>query len=431
MPHSIRPLIALGAAAVLITGLAACSSPTQNDAMQAAPGSECRTLDPKIEWPDNAREALDEMLTTQGSCADDGGSSSDTAAPVAIFDWDNTVVKNDIGYGTNYWMINHDKVLQPAGQDWSTTSRYLTAAAASALSAACGVDTPAGAPLPTSSNAVCADELVAVLDGETTSGETAFEGYDARRINAAYAWSAALLSGYTPEEAQGLATEAKSALLAEDVGAGWTVGTTEVDGYVRVYPQIKDLIGAMQEDGIEPWIVSASAEPVVLAWADEVGIDAEHAIGVRNLVTDGKIVPSLEGCGGIADGEDGVMTYIDGKRCWANQEIFGVTGAAAFEPAPADERQIFGAGDSDTDVTFLEDATELRLVIDRNKTELMCRALDGENGTWVIVPMFIDPKEPKDDGYACSTGGRIEPDGSTSPLKRADGSVVEDQRATA
>lgn len=430
MPNLTRSLIALSATAVLTAGLVSCASPSASDDEPAASGgTDCRTLDPGIDWPDDARAALDEMLTTHGACA---GDDAGDAAPVAIFDWDNTVVKNDIGYGTNYWMLNNDKVLQPEGQDWTTTSRYLTPAAATALGEACGAETPAGEPLPTSSNAACADEIVAVLDGETTSGETAFEGYDARRINAAYAWSAALLSGYTPEDAQALAAEAKSELLAEDEGATWTVGTTEVDGYVRVYPQIEDLIGAMHENGIEPWIVSASSQPVVLAWGGEVGIGAEHSIGVRNLVDDeGRITPHLEGCGDIADGEDGVMSYIDGKRCWANQEIFGITGAEAFEPAPEDVRQIFGAGDSDTDVTFMEDATALRLVINRNKVELMCRALDNEDGNWVIVPMFIDPKDANEEAYACSTDGRIEPDGSTSPLERADGSVVEDQSETA
>ncbi|GAB2565705.1 HAD family hydrolase [Leucobacter ruminantium] len=425
MPHIARPLIGLAAAAVFASGLTACSAPSPSGEDEPAEATGCRTLDEQVEWPDEARTALDELLTSQGACAgDDAGND----APVAIFDWDNTVVKNDIGYGTNYWMLNNDKILQPEGQDWGTTSRYLTPAAVTALGEACGTETPAGEPLPTSTDTACADEIVAVLDGETTGGEEAFDGYDARRINAAYAWSAALLAGYTPEEAQDLAAQAKEELLAADEGASWTVGTTEVDGYVHVYEQIDDLIGAMHENGIEPWIVSASSQPVVLAWSDEVGIDAEHSIGVRNLLDgEGRITAHLEGCGDIADGEDAVMTYIDGKRCWANQEIFGITGAAAFEQAPADVRQIFGAGDSDTDVTFMEDATELRLVINRNKTELMCRALDNEDGKWVVVPMFIDPKEPNEEGYACSTEGRIEPDGGTSPLKRADGSVVEDQ----
>ena len=32
-----------------------------------------------------------------------------------------------------------------------------------------------------------------------------------------------------------------------------------------------------------------------------------------------------------------------------------------------------GAGDSDTDISFMVDSTEMRLVINRNKTELMCQ----------------------------------------------------------
>jgi hypothetical protein len=92
---------------------------------------------------------------------------------VAIFDWDNTVVKNDIGYGTNFWMLRNDKVLQPANKDWKSTNRYLTDAAAKALAVACGADTPAGQPLKTSSNTECADEILAILEDKTRSGEPA------------------------------------------------------------------------------------------------------------------------------------------------------------------------------------------------------------------------------------------------------------------
>ena len=422
-------LVGVSAAAALLVALTSCAPAAQSRDAGSEPGAsgpdQCRTLDPKLDWPDDAREALDAMLVEVGDCSNE----TPEDAPVAIFDWDNTVVKNDVGYGTNYWMLNHDRVLQPADADWTTTSRYLTDAAADALATACGDGTPPGEPLPTSTDADCADEIVAVLDGETRGGETAFEGYDARRINAAYAWSAALLSGYTADEARGIAEDAKADLLAEPEGAVWTVGTSEVDGYVHVYPQIADLVGAMQENGIAPWVVSASGQPVVDAWAEEAGFDPERVIGVRNLEdAEGRIVPGLQGCGDVADGEDAVMTYIDGKRCWANQEIFGITGAQAFDPAPKDRRQVFGAGDSDTDVTFLQDATVARLVIDRHKTELMCRALDDEDGRWIVVPMFVDPKDPQEEPYPCSTDGRIEPDGSTSPLLREDGSTVEDQR---
>lgn len=94
------------------------------------------------------------------------------------------------------------------------------------------------------------------------------------------------------------------------------------------------------------------------------------------------------------------------------------------------KRQILAAGDSTTDVTFVDDATAAHLVINRNKTELMCRAYDNADGKWLITPMFIDPDPQRVDPYPCATDGRTNPDGSTGPLLRSDGSVVPDQKDT-
>ncbi len=49
----------------------------------------------------------------------------------------------------------------------------------------------------------------------------------------------------------------------------------------------------------------------------------------------------------------------------------------------------------------MTDSTEMRLAINRNKTEIMCHAYDNEDGKWIINPMFIDPKGEMDEPYAC------------------------------
>ena len=144
------------------------------------------------------------------------------------------------------------------------------------------------------------------------------------------------------------------------------------------------------------------------------GVRTEH---------DGDVLTSrLAPCGG-----EPAITYIEGKRCRVNEEVFGVTGPAAFEQLPEPKRAAFAAGDSDTDVTFLTDATALRLVLNRNKTELMCTAYDNAGGNWLVNPMFIDPKK-QGEPYACATKGYIEPTGTKAPLHRPDGSVVPDQQ---
>jgi hypothetical protein len=58
----------------------------------------------------------------------------------------------------------------------------------------------------------------------------------------------------------------------------------------------------------------------------------------------------------------------------------------------------------------------------------MCRAYDNEDGRWLINPMFIEPLPRRAKPYPCSTAGNIDEDGSLSPLRRLDSSVVPDQK---
>ncbi|MBT2512237.1 HAD family phosphatase [Arthrobacter sp. ISL-30] len=422
----------LFAVVLLASVVSGCGSIQAPDAVKGS-GKEgstegaCVRLDPGLNWPAGVREHLQKVIEAHSACI---GTVRDGEASVAIFDWDNTVVKNDIGYATNFWMLRNDKILQPENQDWKTTDRYLTDAAAVALSAACGTDIPAGEPLPTSKDQDCADEILAILNDTTRSGEAAFAGFDSRRLTGAYSWGTTLSAGYTAEELAFFGGEAKKQNLAAPEGEMQTVGTQEVDGYIRIYPQMKDLITVLQAHGVETWVVSASPEPVVKVWSQEVGIRADHVVGVRSVYQDGVQTTHLKGCGGVPDGDDSVMTYIDGKRCWANQEIFGIQGLAAFEQAPADRRQFLAAGDSVTDVTFVGDATAARIAVNRNKAELMCHAYDDVDGAWVVVPMFIDPAPRREEPYACSTTAYTNPDGIPGPVKRPDGTVIPDQADT-
>ncbi|WP_354637417.1 haloacid dehalogenase-like hydrolase [Kitasatospora camelliae] len=314
----------------------------------------------------------------------------------------------------------------PAGQDWSTTSRYLTAPAAAALKSACGVGTPAGQPLTTSTNTACADEILAVYsDGTTTGGKAAFDGHDHRRMEPSYAWAAQVLAGYSAAEVKGFAAKARAENLAAPQGTTQTVGTRRVTGWVRYYDQQRDLIATLRRARFDVYVVSASPQPVVQVWAASLGIHADHVIGIRNKVKAGRFTPHLESCGGADD--DSVITYVDGKRCFINQEILGAPPATAFNQQPAPKRQVFSAGDSDTDVTFVGDATALRLVLNRNKTELMCRSYRNSDTKWLVNPMFIEPKAAKASPYPCSTTGYVNGDGSTSPVLDTDGTVIPDQ----
>ncbi|MEW2588645.1 haloacid dehalogenase-like hydrolase [Streptomyces virginiae] len=422
-----RRLQALAAAAITVAALVAVS-PT---AEAAGPGAPCTSPQLQSGWYGDNQARLQQLIDRYGRC---NPYRPTRAKPVAVFDWDNTVVKNDVGDATMFWLLRNSRIHQPARGDWSTTSRFLTPAAAEALADACGALARPGTPLPTGTpaGAGCADEVNAVYGtAATRTGAAAFAGWDRRTMEPGYAWLPQLMQGWTAREIRGFAAAARTENLAAPVGATQQVGTGRATGWVRYYDQQKDLIMSLRKAGFDVWISSASPQPVVEVWAEGVGIDADRVIGIRNTTTrGGAYTTRLQGCGSVRDGADTMITFIDGKRCWINKEIFGVRGPAAERVQPAARRQVFAAGDSDTDISFLRDATALRLVVNRNKSELMCRAYDNSDGKWIVNPMFIEPKKQKTSPYPCSTTGYVDHDGTPGPVRRADGTVVPDQTDT-
>ena len=375
-------------------------------------------------WASTNRDDLTHALDRRG-CANPGYDAR--ARPIALFDWDNTVVKNDFGDALTYYAIAHDKILQPPNGDWKQTSHYLTDDAAAALAKACG-NGPAGQPLHTSGNVACADEILAVYDGKTMAGTPAFARYDHRRLEPAYAWTAQLLAGRTPDELRQLAHAAVEPELAAAPGTTQTIGThKDLAGWVRFYDEEKELIAALSSRGFDVWVITASPQLLIQEFAPQVGIAADHVIGIRPLLDGGKLSYRLEGCGPVADGEDGVIPYIEGKRCWVNKVVFGDTSPHAIERRPDGTRQVFAAGDSDSDAAFVGDA-EVKLVIDRHKASLMCLARNNEGGSWHVNPMFLDPMAPATAPYACASTACWDAAGTPVPCTDSTGKPIADQQ---
>ncbi|WP_020668921.1 HAD family hydrolase [Amycolatopsis nigrescens] len=410
---------ALVVAAVLAAPLLPASASASE--VESRPCPQLRLAD---HWYGDNAAKIQRVIDERGRCGTGG-------RPLAVFDWDNTVIKNDISDQTIFWMLRHDKVLQPQARDWRSTSRFITDAGADALAAACGTAVPAGAPLPTSRNFACADEILSVRkSGKTTSGEEVFAGYNHRYMEAGYAWVAQLNAGYRPAEVRAIARAARDEALRAPVGATQRVGSGTEVAWVRYYPEIKDLIATLNRAGFSTWVVSASPKETADVWSAEVGIPPSRTIGINSLTSHGRINGHLEGCGGLPDGADAIMPYIDGKRCFINKKILGIEGAAQLDAAPEAQRQALAGGDATTDVTMLRDATGVRVTLNRNKDELMCRAYDNADGRWAVNPMFIQPLPALNRAYPCATNAYENADGSTGPVLRDDGTVIPDQRDT-
>ncbi|AUI62831.1 hypothetical protein [Amycolatopsis sp. BJA-103] len=418
MPRFLRAVALAAAVAVVPVALPGTSA--------AATESRCPQLRLADHWYGDNAAKIQKVIDERGRC---GGKHGER--PVAVFDWDNTVIKNDISDQTVFWMIRHDKVLQPRNKDWRTTSRFMTDAGADALGKACGTATPAGKPLPTSKNLACADELLSVRkSAKTSTGEEVFAGNNRRYMEAAYAWVAQINAGYRPDEVRAIARQARAAALLAPVGATQKVGSSTQVAWIRYYPEIKDLVATLNKAGFSTWVVSASPKEFADVWGSAIGIPPSRTLGIYSQTTNGRINGHLEGCGGHADGADEIMTYIDGKRCFINERILGIRGAKAMEAAPAAKRQALAGGDATTDVTMLHDATGVRVTLNRNKDELMCRAYDNADGKWAVNPMFIEPFPALNRTYPCSTTAYENADGTRGPVLRDDGTVIPDQRDT-
>lgn len=377
------------ALACLLIPLAACATSGAN--------RDTASLNDQLAWHGNNRERLESFIRAHSQV------NASNPKPIAVFDWDNTVIKGDVGDAVLYWMLANDRIRKP--RNWSDTSPWLKPSAVAALKQSCPASLPN--PLPTSKNPACTDAILSIYEGKLpgTQSPAWSESLNKDTIEPAYAWAVQLMQGHLPTEIRHFAEQAIELNLRNPLGAQQKLGSRQYAASIRVYDQIADLIQALQKNGFEVWVVSASSQTIVEGFAQRVGVDSKHVIGVRTaLDKKGRMTSGFESCGPYPKGNRDLISYRQGKRCWINQVVLGVK-----DPKQMMEGRgavAFAAGDSDTDAYFLKDAVTLRLVINRNKRELMCRAYaQSDGGDWLINPMFIEPKAQNSSGYACSDFG--------------------------
>lgn len=390
----------LGLALAFTTTLAGCPG---NEAKAPKKGGELRELSLGGRWLPANRRAINEMLATYGR---GGAKWNPSQRPVATLDWDNTMMKNDLGDATLFWLLRNEKILQPARRNWASTSKKLTYEGQALLNGACNTAGEPGRPLATARVPACADAIVTVyLDGATKDGAKVWTDETTATTHQPYAWSAQLMAGYTLDEQREFAKAAFAEAKTRPMGSTITVGTRPgMPASVQVYDEMKDLVGAMQDDGFDVWIVSASPQPVAEVAAAEAGIDRGHVIGVRTVIDDQlKATAHLVGCGNVPDGDDTIIPFLEGKRCWINRAIFEqLPVAQRLKTVDVSKRPVFAAGDSDGDVAMLQDATALKLVVNRGRLQLMCNAYANAGNAWRVQPMFIAPAPRHAQPFPCS-----------------------------
>jgi hypothetical protein len=76
---------------------------------------------------------------------------------------------------------------------------------------------------------------------------------------------------------------------------------------------------------------------------------------------------------------------------------------------------------------MLRDAAGLRLLIDRHKPEVSCRAQHDAGATWLVEPMFNAPLPPRTEPLPCSTSACSDGAGRPTPCLDEAGQPIPDQ----
>ena len=305
-------------------------------------------------WLPENRAALEDLLRRVGR---GGPEYRADAPPLAVFDWDQTVIRHDIGDALFLHQIealgfalDHDEfwtVLDPSDVTLREQAALLRELADDARA-----DHPTFHAL-----------REAVLVGFLRSGLLdPQEGFP---------WQTRLLAGMSEAEIadltrQAMEKEMAAPLARREFQAGGQ--TVHFHTGLRPYAEILDLMRQLEAHGIAVWIVSATNVWAVRVMAEALGVPADRVIGMRTRVAEGRITAELEG--------EAVATW---GKVKAIQRYIHPT-----------RQPVLVAGDNVTDLPMLEYSGDTRLVIDRGVAALRQvaeeRAAAGER--WLVQPMF-------------------------------------------
>ena len=231
-------------------------------------------------------------------------------------------------------------------------------------------------------------------DGESMDSIRVSDDYlDFRPEEVWYAWMPGLLTGMTTEEAKDLISEAIDDQLGEDklVVEEWTSPDGRWGGPVEkgifLPEEMKDLYAALNDNGIDTYICSASLELIVETLACDsvrgLALSPERVYGLR-FVDSPRIVAKYDSeyKQPIKEGKvECIKTYI--------------------APQYGDRGPVLVGGDSNGDVPMLTsfDDTRASLIIDVKRNpessigQLAAKAKSEDNeGRYLLQPAFAKPK---------------------------------------
>ncbi|MCB1214183.1 MAG: hypothetical protein KDK66_01780 [Deltaproteobacteria bacterium] len=384
-------------------GLGACAN--AEGTPEASESTELDlSINPSLEWYGNTRQYLDQFIKEYRV----GGEKYDPEGYV-VFDWDNTVIYNDIENCFVAYMALTGHVKRPAGNDWKLMSAYVSPDLEAALDSRCGgtEDT-----LPTDD--ACIDTVFrAYYDGEVLKDDEtladAFTVGNSKVLQPAYLWGGQVGHGWSHPQLLAFSKATADWCLALGLEEEVPVGFDTYHLAIRFYEEIFDLMVSLEEAGITQIISTASPEYLVEAAAKKLPITPAAVLGVKLEQENGVYTGRTVAMGDYASNQ--MINYQLGKVIEALEYFEGVdTTGMTDEEIINGTHILLGLGDSDTDVQFLKAASAGAHAWNRQKTGLMCPMYHWmENGDpdrpgkfHAISPLPINPKDQKEGGYTCN-----------------------------
>ena len=304
-------------------------------------------------WLFEVKAALEALVQRHGKMS--GGYDPDDQ-PVAIFDWDDTAIFNDVGMGVFYFQINELQFNFELEEFWDL------------------IPPKYGREIYRSNY-----EQIQNLPINEAKNHPAYRRYRKFFTQACHdLWQSEgtahftllqvqLMVGFSPAEIVLIAKRAIDLEMSIPCRIV-SIQESETDPDpvkakhgIRVYQEIRDLINLMQLHGFDVWIVTGACKYIVQPFAEKYGVPSDRVIGAEMIIQNGK----------FTDQPMKPMPYEDGKPDAIRRYI--------------GKKPVFVAGNSPGDMAMMKYCDDTALLIDCGDPYLQQKSV--ELG-WLVHPQF-------------------------------------------
>ncbi len=308
---------------------------------------------PPRSWLLEVKTTLETLIQRYGKMS---GSYNPANRPVAIFDWDDTAIFNDVGMGVFYFQIDELQFNFELEEFWNLIPPCYNREA-------CRANYEKIRNLPVNE----AKKLPAYRRYRKFFTKAIHDLWQSEGTAHLALLQVQLMVGFSPEEIVLIAKKAIDLEMSMPCGfvsiqeSDTDPNPITVAHGIRIYQEIRDLINLMQVHGFDIWIVTGACKYIVQPFAEMYGVPSNRVIGIEMAVQQGKFTEQpIE-----------PVPYEDGKTD-AIKKYIG-------------KKPVFVAGNSQGDLAMMRYCEDTTLLVDCGDSYLQQKAV--ELG-WLVQPQF-------------------------------------------